>query len=79
MEWLLLFILGPPILTLILRILIFIGRCDLRFDLLCARARRLHHHAHHPWDHGSLPRPQGAFLRALLTAPERSCRFVCLT
>ena len=26
-------------------------RCDLRFDLLCARARRLHHYAHHPWDH----------------------------
>ena len=84
MEWLLLFILGPPILTLILRILIFIvrygpGFVGAIFDLICCVLGLVHHHAYHPWDHGSLPRPQGAFLRALLTAPERSCRFVCLT
>ena len=40
MEWLLLFILGPPILTLILRILIFIvrygpGFVGAIFDLIC--------------------------------------------
>ena len=40
MKWLLLFILGPPILTLILRILIFIvrygpGFVGAIFDLIC--------------------------------------------